>query len=142
MNLKFNLPIILILAGILSACSTVTHVNFSSGLKARLAEIPKDSAVVIIDPQGKSVLADTNGKLATPCTLPEHVLKGDRQVAVISKSTCTGLQKGYFVEQIVSETVIKSFPNPHGCLFCITRKTAGGAEQVCKQDGCETQGQH
>ena len=124
------------LIGMLSACNKAPHdVDFSPGLKST---IPKDSVVVIIDPKGRSVFTDSEGKRAAACTLPELVVKGDTQAAVVTKSTCIGLQKGHYTEQIISDAVIKSFPNPHGCSFCFTRKTVTGAEQICKPDGCES----
>ena len=139
MNVRSQLLVaVLGLVGVLSACSTVSHVEFSPGLKSKLATLPKDSVVVIVGPQGESLFADSNGKLATPCTPPVRVEKDGKQVAVTDKSTCIGLQKGYFLEAINTETVIKSFSNPHGCKFCRMRPRAGGTlEQICKPDGCE-----
>ena len=142
MNVQYQLLIaVLGLVSVLSACSTASHVDFSPGLKSTLATLPKDSVVVIIDPQGKSLLADSEGKLATPCNPPERTVKGEKQVAITDNSTCAGLQKGYFVETISSEAVLKSFPNPHGCLYCYTRKNASNVyEQICRPTGCETTG--
>jgi hypothetical protein len=131
---------VLALTSVLPACSTVSQIDFSPGLKSTLATLPKGSVVVIIDPAGKSTLADSEGKVAVPCKPPQHVMEGERQIAKTDKSTCAGLQKGYVVETINSEAVIRSFPNPHGCLYCYTRKTAGGYEQICRPNGCEFTG--
>lgn len=142
MSARYQLLIVVLgLTSLLSACSKESHVEFSPGLKSTLAKLPKDLVVVIIDPQGKSLLADSEGKLATPCSPPGRVVKGERQAAVIDKSTCAGLQKGYFGEAIHSEAVLRSFPNPHGCSYCYTRKSADGTyEQVCRPNGCEMTG--
>lgn len=131
---KLLLTILGLMSG-LSACSTVSHIEYSSGLKSRLATLPKDSVVVIFDPNGMSLFADSDGKLATPCNPPTRVMKGETQVAITDKSTCTGLQKGFVIETLHSSTVIKSFANPHPC-FCFTRGGTATTEQICRPVGC------
>lgn len=118
----------------LSACTRLTQVEFSPGLKSTLATLPKESVVLIIDPDGKSVLADSDGTLATPCTLPVMAVKDGKQVAVMDESTCVGFRNGYHVGEIISQTVIRSFSNPEKCKYCYT--TEDPTEQICRPTGC------
>lgn len=142
MKIRFRLlSAILVLTSGLPGCTQASDIEFSPGLRSTIAKLPKDSVVVIITPEGKSFFTDSEGKLATPCKPPQRVVKNEKQVAITDKSTCTGLQKGYSVETINPEAVVKSFPNPHGCLYCYTRKNIAGVyEQICRPNGCETVG--
>lgn len=140
MKIRFRLlSTILVLTGVLPGCTQASDIEFSSGLKSTIGKLSKDSVVVIITPEGKSFFVDSDGKLATPCKPPQRIVKNEKQIATVDKSTCTGLQKGYSVETITPEAVIKSFPNPHGCSYCYTRKNIAGVyEQICRPTGCET----
>ena len=132
---------VLVLSGALTACSTMHNADFSPGLEATLATLPKDVVVLIIGPGGKSWFVDRDGKPATPCHPPGFVKKDDRQIAITDKHTCTGLEKGYFVDTIHSDAVIRSFPNPHGCWYCYTRSNLGGTyQEICRPLGCESTG--
>lgn len=134
--------VLVVFTSMLPGCTQASDIEFSSGLKSTISKLPKDSVVVIITPEGKSFFSDSDGKLATPCKPPQRSVKNEnKQIAITDKSTCTGLQKGYSVETISPEAVIKSFPNPHGCLYCYTRKNIAGVyEQICRPTGCETLG--
>lgn len=141
MKIRFSLSAILLLMIVLLGCTQASDIEFNSGLKSTINNLSKDSVVVIITPEGKSFFTDSDGKLATPCKSPQRIVKNEKQIATIDKSTCTGLQKGYSVETISPDAVIKSFPNPHGCSYCYTRKNIAGVyEQICRPNGCESLG--
>lgn len=142
MKIRHNLlSTIIVMASVLPGCTQAGEVEFSTGLRSTITKLSKDSVVLIITPDGKSFFTDADGKLATPCKPPQLIVKNEKQIATTDKSTCTGLQKGYSVEAINPDAVIKSFPNPHGCLYCYTRKNIAGVyEQICRPTGCETKG--
>lgn len=118
--------------------SKISDIEFSPGLKSTLGKLPEDSAVIILTPEGKSFFTNTEGKLASPCTAPRRVERDGKQIAIIEKSTCIGLKEGYFVESVNSEAILKTFRNPHGCLYCYMRKNIDGVyEQVCRPNGCD-----
>jgi len=151
---------------LLSACYTTPGgVDFSPGLKEKLATVSEDSVVLIVGFDGRSTLVTREGRLATECAVPINVARKKgmlgkqmleqtddpehpHDVHHLSYSEghsglpkCAGLDKGYIVEAIATKTILIGGPNPHGCDYCVTEADLSGtAREICEPFGCEKLG--
>lgn len=132
----------LLLVMILGCATRPDRIEYSDGVKEKIAQAGPNAIAIIFDPDNQKegfILADKDGRVAKTCKTPRIRKKGEEYK--LDPSECIGVSKKHIVTDAYNLNVIRTQANPHTtCLYCYDRFLSSGVwEEICKPTGCDHQ---